>query len=145
MQSKDEIEITLVPRSLVPALWMRAAFHMERGARVGALPVDEQFGRLMGGVDDLWLIVEGQKIIGAFVTTICSDAGKRFVGVSNLSGVGVRKWVAKMGDKMAEFAHYTGCDFVRCYGKRGWSRLLTNVSIIGQHENGHMIYERAAA
>ena len=146
MQSRAKIEITMVPRSLVPPLWMRAAFHMERGAEVGGISIEDEFSRLMSGLDDLWLIVEGGKIIGAFVTTIAADEdGRRFVNVSNLSGIGARRWVTQMGDKMAEFAHYCGCDRVRCYGKRGWTRLLSNVSVIGRHPGGHMIYERAAA
>jgi hypothetical protein len=148
MPSKDEnIAISLVPVALIPALWGRIYAHVRRGAEIAGLSPSTATERLLCDLDQLWIITEGNKVIGAFVTTFCREgeggAERRFVGVSNLSGQGAKRWAAAMCDLMAYYARANGCAYVRCYGRQAWSRLLPNVSIIGQHENGHAIFERS--
>jgi hypothetical protein len=49
-----------------------------------------------------------------------------------------------MGDRVMDFARANKCAYARWYGKRGWMRIIDNASIIGQHDSGHLVYERAA-
>jgi len=143
MQSKDEIEITMAPLEMIPALWPKIAFHFSRGCRGAALPVEMEMERLIAGLDELWLIVEGVTIIGVFVTTLCRDEEKRFVGVSNLSGEGVKRWAALLSDRVLEYARANGCAYVHFYGKPGWRHLIPHALAVGERD-GHTLFERAA-
>ncbi len=148
--ANNNIEITQVPWYFVPPLWDKIKNYVCRGAAVGGVPFLKQIERLKDGSDSLWVILSGEKlewrVVGAFVTTLSEDSeGKRFVGVSNLAGSGARRWAKKMNDLMVEYARANGCDFVRCYGRRAWGRLLQDVAVVGEHENGHAIFERSAA
>jgi hypothetical protein len=150
MPSKANIEISLVPWALIPSLWPKIARHVTRGAEIGGVGLEMQLERLMHGLDVLWVIAEGEglqwRVLGTFVTTICQeDDGRRFVGVSNLSGDRPRAWCAMMSEVTAAYARAQGCGLVRCYGRPAWGRLLPReISIVGSHENGHAIFERAA-
>ena len=148
MPSKGDIVISLVPNAMIPALWGRIYDHVRRGAEITGLSAGAAVERLLCDLDQLWVIVEDDKVLGAFVTTFCregeDDAERRFVGVSNLSGRDARRWAAPMCDLMADYARANDCAYVRCYDRKAWARLLPNVSTVGQHENGHALFERAA-
>lgn len=145
MPSKGDITIERIPRHLIPALYGRVYQHIRRGAEVAGRSLLTTLERLFAELDQLWIIVEGERVLGVFVTTLCRDDDeKRFIGVSGLSGTGAKRWAALMSDKLAEYASEHGCASVRCYGRREWSRILPNISVIGQAANGHMIFERAA-
>lgn len=142
MPSKGDFHIMHVPPCLIMPLWNRISFHIRRGAEVGGLTLLDTLHRLFEGTDGLWLITEGATVHGTFATTLCDEDGRRFVAVSNLSGRHARKWARKMCDLMADYAKDQGAEFVRCYGRRAWARLLPSVSIVGEHANGHAIFER---
>jgi hypothetical protein len=143
MRSRADIQIVAIGAELLERVWPLAERFIAIGSRAAGLPLEMELERLSAGMDLLWLIVDGNSVVGAFVTSICDENGRRFVGVSNLSGSGARRWTAKMSATLAEFARHNGCNSVRCYGRKAWSCLLPEAEIIGER-GGHMLYERAA-
>lgn len=142
------MQILPVPREMIGAMWPHAAPHLFTGLSVALdTPLQQLADALVAGEDRLWVIIEGGRVAGAFVTSTFIDekTGKTFTGVYALGGEGLARWGRLLGEVMLEYARTTGTHSVRFNGREAWSRVLPAYQITGRRPGGEATFERTVA
>lgn len=139
-------QIIPVPIAMLPEMWRHAAPHLLKGlTKATDTTLKQLVDDLIEGTDQLWVVIQDKAVIAAFVSAqfIDESTGKPFEGFYGLGGSGLPDFAEQLSEVMVERARITGADSARFTGRDAWSRVLPAYRIIGRHDNGEAIYERA--
>jgi hypothetical protein len=155
MPSKADIEIVCIPPNMIGDMWphigpllLRGQLEITRGdlktafvrtsiIAAGACEKTMQVWAVFDNDDD--------RVIACMVSEIREEDGQRIVWVQGMAGEGITRWGKAMSDRMARFALDEGCDCYRFAGRKALLRAYRDVRIIGEHEDGVHLFERAAS
>lgn len=119
--------IHVVPMHLVPALWGAAEPHFDRALKWHPfLDAEGLRQRILGGLADLVLVVEGERVAGALALEEFQYPKQKVGNVLALGGdIGS---MAKHGEEVAAFLDAwrvrRSLDSLGTLGRPGWSRVL---------------------
>lgn len=72
----------------------------------------------------LWVIVEGDAIVGAVTTEVIDYPRKRALRVVTVGGEGWSNWGPELSQAMDQFAEKVKASEIEACGRRGWERKL---------------------
>ena len=75
----------------------------------------------------LWLAWIWPEIKGAAVTQISKSENSKVCTIIDCGGEGCRRWFSLI-EKIESYAKDEGCDCVRIFGRKGWTRILPGYS-----------------
>ena len=107
----------------IPDYWDRVRPFIDRALKRGS---NYTLSEIRDGLDktelQLWVAEEGESIKATLVTSLQEDKESKFCLLLALSGGDIpwREWLTMFED----WAKYKGCEEMRIYGRRGWSRVL---------------------
>ena len=100
---------------------------IERACNNGSLADIER--DVCAGLDLLWIAMVNGKAKGALVTSILHDGNRKVCVVLAFGGPGLIRHVKHLRT-VERWAKSDGCQAVRIYGRRGWSRVLRDYAPI---------------
>lgn len=118
-------QLVCVPPLAVPDVWLHAARWLAPAMAlecsdddITALKRDLDVGAAL-----LWIVWDGEALIGAVATKITSVPRRKICNIVACGGTRVREWI-KLVAEIERYARAEGCDAVRLTGRRGWKRIL---------------------
>lgn len=155
MPSSAKIEIVCVPPDMIGPMWAHIGPHLLKGqleimrgdlrAAMAALTI--VIVAAQAGEKHLWAVIddESKAVLAAMISEIREEDGRRIVWVTGMGGEHIMRWGKAMSDRMAEFAKAEGCEAYRFHGRKALLRAYRNVRIIGNHDAGVHLFERAVS
>lgn len=128
-----EVQVCLVPRDRVEALWSQAETFLRRSYEKNdqLVPAD-LLEQLMEGYRALWILIQVDSVplvIGAGVTAMFQMKNGRALKIEHLGGDHMEAWSDKRS-VIEAYAKSEGCDRVLCEGRPGWTRVLTDYETV---------------
>lgn len=80
-------------------------------------------------VIQLWLINEGEKVIGACTTEIVNYPQKRYCRVVTLGGSKAKDWMGDLDIILCEWAKQQGCQGLEAYVRKGFVPVLASYGL----------------
>jgi hypothetical protein len=74
----------------------------------------------------LWVKIQG-KVEGAFITKIAQYPQKNILVVLLLGGDNFKEWKNEADKLLLAFGKENNCKYVELFGRKGWSRELSNI------------------
>ena len=142
MQYRAEIRVVATPPDMFAQAWAHCGPMMLKGLAAADVDLREIMDRVVDRSMQLWLILDGYKVVACFLTEIFEADGKKIVGIGGLSGENPGQWCKALTDRIEQFAKTEGATAVRFGGKTGWRRLLPHYDPIGK-DGAAEIFERA--
>jgi len=135
------IRAVLVEPKDLPVIWDRVAEFL--GPACDASHGQETLGTarqsLMKGVDGLFVVLDGEEIIGAVTYHVNEfDTGLRLLDIPLAGGVDMD---SQMGAVIGMFQHLKQafmCDRVRITGRKGWVRYMKQFGFVDTHYSVEM-------
>lgn len=107
--------------------WDQVRPLFERSTEYGIDWSVEDVKRLLDdGSGFLWLVADGDAVIGAWVTRICIGA-QRYAEISDLAGSRFDEWMLQGDAHLTRWARDMGCESIRFYGRSGWAKKLAKI------------------
>lgn len=141
-----EIKVLPVSRQEFAAVWPHAAPHLLKGLTAATnVTLRQVVAGIVAGEDVLWVVIERNATVAAFLTSTCIDdeTGEKFVWVFGLGGFGMPRWAKALEEAVTAFGVQAGANSVRFAGRDAWSRVLPACQIIGREFGRNASYERA--
>ena len=111
-----------MPNDLL-SVWPHVRDFIQRGLDEGSdYTIQEIFDGLIDRDMQLW-VYEPDTIRAAMVTTLQNKNGRRWCLLLVVGGSHMGEWSEYL-PFMEEWARSNGCDEMRVYGRRGWSKVL---------------------
>lgn len=85
--------------------------------------LDDDHAALLGGSQQLWLVLDGAKIIAAVTTLIHEQPLMKVCSMRLTGGSRLMEWRALAVQEIAKFAQENGCKELEQLGPKGWRRL----------------------
>jgi len=115
-----------VPIELVESVWIKAIPHFKRGEKYWKKYYD--LGQLqeliLSGRQQLWIIIEGSKILYVITTQIDDYPAVRSLRVCYLGGEGLGVPFMPLLRKIEKWGKEQGCTMSEFTGRPEWERLL---------------------
>jgi len=130
------IEIMQIPSALVPSVWplalplLEGPIEMTKGCY---LPEDVSMF-CQGGEMQLWLAVDGEDVLAAYVTEIAVYPRKKrvratFAGAKPHT---LEKWLESMVNAIEAWSKIWGCEGIEAMGRKGWTKVVDG-EVIGTY------------
>lgn len=155
MQSKDNIKVACVPPEMLGPMWPHIGPYLLRGQleiakgdlKTAMTELTVALLAAQAGHVQFWVVCDDDQkcAIAAMTSQIVEEDGKRVVWVTGMAGEDILRWGGEMSDRMADFAKEEGCRCYRFAGRAALRRAYRDVRIIGQHESGVHLFERAVS
>ena len=115
-----------VPAQLIPRLWSFAEPYIKRALdhASGEIVVDDLKLWCMERDVQLWLVAEGERIIGAATTEIVIYPRKKHCRVITIAGSRFVEWVDDMDTTLCKWAAAQGCDAMEAHVRKGFVKKL---------------------
>jgi hypothetical protein len=78
------------------------------------------FAGLVAGQQHLWVILDADDIVAAFVTEFTHYPERKLICIHFLGGQGFDDWYPDMLREVTEFAKTAGCDGIECNARFGF-------------------------
>lgn len=109
------------------AYWPQVAPLFERSTEYGLDWSVADVKRLLDdGSGHLWIVADGDAVIGAWVTKICIGR-QRYAEISDLAGERFDEWMAQGDAVLTQWAKDMDCKAIRFYGRAGWAKKLASI------------------
>ena len=141
----DTARIIPIPPHLIGEMWPHVAPHLMKGlAKATDLTLRQVVDDLVNGTDQLWCVIDRERVLAAFLTAIYidEDRNERFLGLYGLGGTDFKLWGHMLDARISQAALAAGCARIRFAGREAWSRVFPQYAITG-HRGDEAIYERA--
>jgi hypothetical protein len=140
----EPFSIVQVPTESLSQLWGAIGPFLIAGAQVDPdVDLEEEVADVVQGRARVWMIVEGDRCVAAFLSSVRSSSDGRALDVYGLGGVGMLRWGKHLTDVMVDYAQIAKCDRVLFKGRKALLRTYPGVRIVGEDSPGTYIYERA--
>lgn len=87
----------------------------------------------------LWLVTEGEKVIGCFTTEIVNYTQRRHARIITLGGSHFKEWALQLDIIVCGWAKENGCDAVEAFVRKGFVPILTDLG--GKHKYSVVVKE----
>jgi hypothetical protein len=155
MPSKaEDLRIVCIAPAMIGQMWplispwlLKAQLAMGNSLRDAMETLTEGTVAAAEGRYQLWAILDhdSRRCLGAFVTEIIEERGKKLVWVTSLAGEGILRWGPLLSERMAEFAKAEGCKAIRFAGRKGLLRAYRKVRIVDDYDAQSFVFERAVS
>lgn len=130
----SQFNIRGIPANMIDHFWPFAEPYIKRALDHACgefLPLDlKNFCR--DRVVQLWLVQEGEKVIGAVTTEIVNYPRKRHCRVITLAGSRAKEWLSELDIILCGWAKQQGCHAIEAYVRKGFVPVLANYGM--QHK-----------
>lgn len=134
-------EVVPVPPTLFSSVWMRVAPVLLKGlASAPPLTIQEAADHLVATTMQLWTVIEGKDLIGAFLTTLDKEGVLEVFALASANSK-MPGWIGKVDDELEVFSQAYGGSKIRFVGRRAYERLLPKYKIVGRFRDQE-IFER---
>lgn len=142
----NEIEIGQLPINLLPAAWPYIGPYLIEGAKVDPdVDINAAVKDVLEGKARIWVILDGDTAIGAFLTSIVQLSDGEAVDVYGLGGRSILKWGRKITDQMIAYAQANRVERIIFKGRKALQRAYPGIRVVGQEDEHTYLYERRAA
>lgn len=139
----EDIAVVKVPMDRIDSVWRYAFPFINIGMSVAP---ELRINDIIDGISDesiqLWIVLDGNEIISAFLTSIERDRMDWVVSLYALGGTRPKIWLEQCNREMERFARHEGAKRIRMCGRPAWRRLLPDNFAITGIRGGHNVYER---
>lgn len=118
------MQVSLVPPELVDGLWPHVFPHLTRAAEYtfGRYEPEDIFDAVLSGEAHLWVVFEGDEVIGVTVTRFWQYPRKKCLDMVFLAGDDGFGWKDIMLEMLQHWAYDNGCDVLEASGRPGLAR-----------------------
>jgi hypothetical protein len=82
----------------------------------------------------LWVILKGNVVHGAFITTLEKEGNDLLVNFEILAGLEAKEWIWPLVEKFEQYmAFMYNCTGSRVIGRKGWEKFLKNYGYVPTH------------
>jgi len=142
----ENIEIGQLPLNLLAPAWPHIAPFLIAGAKVDPdVDLNQAVADVMEGKARIWVILNGETPIGAFLTSIVQTSDGEALDVYGLGGRDILKWGRKITDSMIVYAQANRVDRIIFKGRKALQRAYPGIRAVGQEPDGTYLYERRVA
>lgn len=123
-----QFNIRGIPANLIDHFWQLAEPYIKRALDHSCgefLPSDIK-SLCKDRIVQLWMINEGEKVIGAATTEIVNYPRKCHCRVITLSGSRFKEWVGEFDIILCAWAKQQGCQAIEAYVRKGFVPVLNN-------------------
>ena len=94
---------------------------------------------LMSGGDGLFVVLEGEDVIGAVTYTVTEyDSGLRLLDINYAGGVAMESQIEAVIGMFKQLQSHFMCDRVRITGRKGWIRYMKRFGFVDTHYSVEM-------
>ncbi|WP_333790619.1 hypothetical protein [Sphingorhabdus sp.] len=142
----ENIAIGQLPLDLLPAAWPYIGPYLIEGAKVDPdVNIEEAIKDVQEGRARIWVILDGDTPIGAFLTAIVLLSEGEAVDVYGLGGKSILKWGRHITQAMIAYAQVNRVEKIIFKGRKALQRAYPGIRVIGREDDGTYLYERRAA
>lgn len=142
----DNIEIGQLPINLLTPAWPHIGPFLLAGAEVDPdVNLEQAVSDVLEGRARIWVILDGEKPIGAFLTSIVTLSDGEALDVYGLGGRNILKWGRKITDAMVAYAQANRVERIIFKGRKALQRAYPGIRVVGQEDSNIYLYERRAA
>lgn len=120
------MQVTLVPKEHVLALWPKVRPHAVKAAEYtyGRFEPEDLLDAACAGQFDMWVPFEGQEVFGVVLTQFVQYPRKRCLDMTFIGGDGGMSWKDIMLDTLQHWAADNNCDSIESSGRAGWAKIF---------------------
>jgi hypothetical protein len=125
----SEFRVRNIPVALVERFWPYAEPYIKRALDHTSgefLPEDIRSFALQG-IIQLWLVSEGNRIVGAVTTETVLYPKRKHCRIITLAGSQAAEWTHLVDTIVADWAKTEGCDAVEAFVRKGYVPTLTKL------------------
>lgn len=100
---------------------------------------------LVAGTLQLWIVMEDEDVIGAFLTRVVPEGDEKALDVGALGGRNILSWGKAISREMTEFAKFVGARRIIFKGRKALLRAYEGFNIVGEDSPGVYQFERVVA
>lgn len=123
-----DVEILEVPAGAVPTMWPDALPHLMPAIEMsrGCFEPEDVEALCARGDMQLWLAVEGEDVLAAYVTEVVQYPRKRriravFAGSKPHT---MHRWLEQMVQAIEAFSRKWSCHGIEAMGRKGWPKVV---------------------
>lgn len=138
--------IAIIPlaNDQIPGLWPRIGGYLLAGAATDDdVDLEQGLADIAADRARVWMIVDCDRVVGAFLTSCVTDSDGRCLDVYGLGGSGIRRWGKALTDAMVAYGKQADCNRVVFKGRKALLRTYPGVRIVGPDGPKRYIFERA--
>ena len=115
-------EVTQVPVNQCQHYWPQVKKHLIRAIETSGGRWEREYvlASLVTGRQVLWVIHQGNQVVGALTTEIINYPERKMVMVHFLGGDGIGMWYQQMSDTIANHGKENGCTGIECIARSGF-------------------------
>ena len=119
-----------IPAPMVERFWQFAEPYVKRALdhTSGEYKPDDLKMLCKDRAMQLWLISEGEKVIGACTTEIALYPNKKHCRIRTLAGSKAPEWADSLDIMLQDWAKKQGCDAIEAFVRKGFVPVLSNYS-----------------
>lgn len=138
------ITIAQLPNELIQPSWPWIGPHLVSGAQCEQDILDG-INAIAANKARVWVILEGDEVLGAFLTSVVVDDRGMAVDVYGLGGRNILRWGKALSDEMVAYAKRNECGRVIFKGRKALMKAYEGIEMVGEEPDGTLIYERLVA
>ena len=122
------MNVSLVPRELVPAYWDKVESHLAKAVEYthGRYEIEDIFDALMDYDYNLWIAFDDEGVKGAVVTKFNVYPRRKYLDMVFTGGEHLAEWKEPMLKMLQAWAFDSGCDGIESTGRPGWAKIFAN-------------------
>ncbi len=130
-----------IPAQLVEHFWKLSEPYVKRALdhTTGELTPADIKSLCKDRLVQLWLISEGERVIGCFTTEIVNYPQKRHARIITIGGSRMKDWALQMDIIVCGWAKENGCAAVEAFVRKGFVPILANLG--GKHQYSVVVKE----
>lgn len=125
----SEFRVRVIPVALVDRFWPHAEAYIKRALdhTSGEFLLEDIHRFSRDGLIQLWLVSEGNRIVGAVTTETVIYPRRKHVRIITLAGTKAPEWTHLVDTIVADWAKSEGCDAVEAFVRKGYVPTLTKL------------------
>ncbi len=117
---------SIVPADFVDTCWEEVAPMLEKATdrSGGRYNIEDVYEKIVNETAQLWVMLNGEKIVAAFVTEITTYGQKKMLTVHFAGGSRMKEWLQKIDEIFRDWAIDNQCSGIELTGRKGWVKAL---------------------
>ena len=116
--------VATVPPAKAREYWPYVEPHVEKALEYGWNQPEEVLELIANAQAQCWMAIDGEKVMGVWVTRVEQSERGRFCLVWLAAGEKVHEWLHLVTEKVEPWAKENGCSEMQIVGRKGWVRRL---------------------